>query len=126
MVYRVLADFTLVIHLAFIVFAMMGALLVLRWRWLIFVHIPAAVWGVLIQFKGWICPLTPLENRLRRSAGQSGYEGGFIDHYLLPVIYPEGLTTNIQIILGTVVLILNFVFYLLVILRIRKERSRKP
>jgi hypothetical protein len=126
MVYRILADITLVVHLAFIVFAMMGALLVLKWRWLIFIHIPAAVWGVLIQFMGWICPLTPLENCLRRSAGQSGYEGGFIDHYLLPVIYPDGLTPNIQFILGTVVLILNLVLYLIVIMRIRKERSGKP
>lgn len=125
MLYRVLADLTLVLHLIFILFVLFGALLVLRWRWFAFIHLPAAIWGALIEFMGWICPLTPLENRLRRTAGQSGYDGGFIDHYLIPIIYPEGLTGNIQIILGTAVIILNFVFYWLVIKRIKKVRSGK-
>jgi hypothetical protein len=123
MVYRVLADLTLVLHLLFILFVVFGALLVLKWRWFAFIHVPAAIWGALIEFMGWICPLTPLKNRFRHKAGQSGYDGGFIDHYLIPIIYPEGLTGNLQIILGTAVILLNLVFYWLVIKRIKKARS---
>ena len=125
MLYGILSELILLLHLAFILFVVLGGLLVLKWRWILFIHIPAAVWGVLIEFMGWICPLTPLENQFRHSAGQSGYDGGFIDHYLIPIIYPEGLTGNIQIILGTAVIILNLVFYWLVIKRIKKARSGK-
>jgi hypothetical protein len=86
------------------------------------VHLPAAVWGALIEFQGWICPLTPLENSLRASAGQAGYEGGFIEHYLLPVLYPAGLTQGVQVMLGSLVIAVNLVVYGL-LLRRRAARS---
>jgi hypothetical protein len=124
MVYRVLADLMVVLHLAFILFVIVGALLVLKWRWLIFIHIPAALWGALIEFMDWICPLTPLENSFRHKAGQSGYEGGFIDHYLIPIIYPEGLTSSLQFILGAGVIVLNVAIYWFVIKRISRYRKK--
>lgn len=111
MLYRILADILVLIHLLFIVFVILGALLVLRWGWIAWLHIPCALWGALIEFAGWICPLTPLENRLRVKSGTSGYESGFIEHYLLPVIYPDGLTPTIQILLGSIVLIVNTLAY---------------
>lgn len=111
------ADAVLVIHLAFIVFVMFGGLLVLKWHWLAVLHLPAAIWGIVIQFSGWLCPLTPLENMLRRAAGESGYHGGFIEHYLLPIIYPAGLTREIQFLLGAVVLLVNLGIYLYVLRR---------
>ena len=112
MTYRVLADAVLVLHLAFIAFALLGGLGVLRWPRLAWLHLPAALWAAGISFVGWICPLTPLENRLRRTGGEAGYEGGFIDHYIAPVIYPEGLTRGIQVALGAVVIALNLAIYL--------------
>jgi Protein of Unknown function (DUF2784) len=85
-------------------------------------HLPAAVWGALIEFQGWICPLTPLEKSLRAAAGQAGYRGGFIEHYLLPVLYPAGLTGQVQLILGSLVIVVNLIVYWLV-LRRRRARS---
>ena len=122
MIYRILADAVLVIHLAFIVFAVAGALAALRWRHLIWVHLPCALWAVAIELGGWLCPLTPLEIYLRHSAGQAGYTGGFIQHYLLPVIYPHSLTRDIQIGLGIGVLVVNLVVYTLVV---RKAFGRR-
>ncbi len=122
MIYQILADVVLVIHLLFIVFVVVGGLLLLWKRWLIWVHLPAAVWGALIEFMGWYCPLTPLENHFRQMAGQSGYEGGFIGHYLLPVIYPDGLTREIQLILGTIVVAVNLAIYFYVF---RVGRNKK-
>ena len=101
------ADLIVVLHLGFILFAVVGALLVLKWRWVLFLHIPAAAWATLIEFQGWLCPLTPLENSLRAAAGQTGYGEGFIAHYLLPIIYPAGLTREIQITLGIFVIAIN-------------------
>jgi hypothetical protein len=92
MFYRALADLVLVFHLAFIVFVVLGGLLTLRWRRIPLVHLPTVIWGVFIELSGGLCPLTPLENMLRRAAGTSGYSGGFIEHYLIPVIYPAGLS----------------------------------
>ena len=83
--YRLAADALVAAHLAFIVFVIVGGLLVLRWRRLVYVHIPAVIWGAMIEFKQWICPLTPLENELRAKAGQAGYTGGFVEYYFLPV-----------------------------------------
>ncbi len=111
MVYRFLADLVLVAHFAFVVFAVVGALLVLRWRWVVWLHLPAVVWAALIEFAGWICPLTPLENSLRELGGSAGYETGFVEHYILPVLYPGGLTREVQIVLGLLVLAVNVGIY---------------
>ncbi len=111
MIYSFLADLLVVIHLLFILFVIFGGLLVLWRKWVVFLHIPAAVWGALIEFKGWICPLTPLENHLRQLGGEQGYSGGFIEHYLIPIIYPDELTRTFQIILGIFVVVLNLMVY---------------
>jgi hypothetical protein len=110
-VYGLLADAVLVAHLAFVLFVTLGGLLVLKWRRLGWLHIPAAAWGATIEFAGWICPLTPLENDLRARAGQSGYEGDFIARYLMPVVYPDGLTRQDQLLLGSAALAINLAIY---------------
>jgi len=112
--YRLLADLTLVIHLAFIAFVLLGALAVLRWPRLAWLHLPALAWGVVVEAAGWRCPLTPLEVWLRRAAGDSGYPGGFIEHYLLAVLYPAGLTRELQWLLVALLLALNAALYALV------------
>src|SRR3989442_3690705 len=111
MLERWLANLVVLVHFAFLLFVSIGALAVLRWRWLAWVHVPAAIWGVLIEFSGWICPLTPLENALRERAGEPAYSGGFIAHYILRVLYPEGLTRGVQVVLGILVLGLNAAIY---------------
>jgi hypothetical protein len=111
MTYRVLADVVLVVHLSFIVFVVAGGLFFLRWRVVAWIHIPAVVWAVLLEFMGWICPLTPLENWLRAQAGDPGYGSGFIEHFLLPLVYPTILTRDLQVALGTSALILNAAIY---------------
>jgi nitrate reductase gamma subunit len=121
--YRALADLVLVVHLTFVLFVVLGGLLVLRWPWVAFLHIPTAIWGVLIEYSGWICPLTPLENSLRRSGGEAGYSGGFIQHYIQPLLYPAGLTRGTQIVLGSLALILNLAAYGILVSRMR---SRDP
>jgi hypothetical protein len=122
MLFRVLADFVVLLHFGFIVFALLGALLALRWPRVLWVHAPAAIWGVAIELRGWVCPLTPLENRLRSAGGAAGYPGGFIEHYLLPVIYPPGLTREVQVVLGLALLAVNVVVYRAVWLSWRKRR----
>ena len=111
MIYRALADLVLVVHLTFVLFVVLGGLLVLRWPRAAWLHIPAAIWGVLIEYTGWICPLTPLENSFRARGGEMGYSGGFIEHYIQPVLYPAGLTRGTQIALGSFVLLLNLGAY---------------
>jgi hypothetical protein len=111
MLYRVLADLVVVVHFAFAVFVIAGGLLVLRWRRLAWVHIPAAIWGALIEFAGWICPLTPLEKWFRERGGGAGYHGGFVEHYILPVLYPRGLTREVQLVLGALVVLVNLGVY---------------
>jgi hypothetical protein len=111
MIYRVLADLILVLHLAFIVFVVAGGLLALRLSWVPLVHLPAALWGVFIEASGRVCPLTPLENALRRAAGASGYEGGFIEHYLVPAIYPPVLSHQVQLELAGLVVLANALVY---------------
>lgn len=123
MIYRLLADTLLLLHLFFILFVVFGGLLSLRWRGAMYLHLPAAIWGTLIEFMGWICPLTPWENRLRHLAGDEGYSGGFIEHYLLPLVYPGGLTREIQIILGVAVLVVNLVIYVAVARKWRRESN---
>lgn len=119
MIHSALADLVFVVHFGFIVFVVLGGLLALRWPRAAFVHLPAAAWGILIELFGWVCPLTPIENSLRRSAGEAGYSGGFIEHYLLPVIYPGGLTRDVQIALAAIVVAVNLVVYLVVWRRVR-------
>ncbi|MEC3768191.1 MULTISPECIES: DUF2784 domain-containing protein [Cupriavidus] len=120
-----LADLVVIAHALFIVFVVAGGLLVLRWPRAAWVHLPAAVWGVLIEWGGWICPLTPLENSLRRAAGQAGYSGGFVERYLLPLIYPAGLTPAVQLWLGLVVLVVNVAIYALWWRRRRHHHARR-
>ena len=111
MAYRILADAVLVIHLGFIVFVVVGGFLV-RWRRVVaWLHLPAVAWAALIEFMGWVCPLTPLELWARSRAGETGYTGGFIEHYLLPVVYPAALTHEVQIVLGALVLVINVFVY---------------
>ena len=117
MIAKIVADFLVVIHLAFIVFVLFGGLLVLKWSKVSILHIPCILWATLIEFRGWICPLTPLEHHFRETAGDAGYTGGFIDHYLMPVIYPEELTQGIQIALGVTVLAINLGVYGVVLFR---------
>ena len=109
--YSWLADLTLCMHAGFVLFVIFGGLLVLRWRWIAWLHLPAAVWGAVVEFSGWICPLTPLENWLREHAGETGYSSDFVAYYLLPVLYPSSLTHDIQVILGTAVLLINISIY---------------
>lgn len=111
MAYRMLADLVLLAHATFVAFVLLGALLVWRWPRLAWLHVPAALWGTGIEFAGGICPLTPLENHWRRLAGDEGYTGGFVEHYVLPALYPEGLTRQVQVGLGLVVLALNLGLY---------------
>ena len=108
---RLLADLVLILHLAFVVFVLCGGLFVLKWRWIAWVHLPAAFWGTIVEFTGWICPLTPLENWLRAQSGEATYRSDFIAHYLLPVLYPDNLTRGIQLLLGTIVIVLNAAVY---------------
>ena len=122
MVYRALADLVLVLHLVFIVFVVAGGLLALRWRWAPLVHLPAALWGVFLEVSGGVCPLTPLESALRRVAGDSGYSGGFIEHYLIPIIYPEALTHPMQILLAGWVVLANALVYSFIWRRHRSAR----
>jgi len=125
MLQRSLADFVLVSHLAFIVFVVAGGLLALRWRWVALVHLPAAIWAVYIELSGGICPLTPLENALRRAAGASGYSGGFIEHYVLPVVYPAALSHSVQFVLAGLLVLANLLVYSFVLWRTyRKPRRR--
>ena len=114
MVDRALADVVLVVHLAFIVFVVAGGVLALRWRWAPLLHLPAAGWGIFVELTGRVCPLTPLENALRHSAGSSGYSGGFIEHYVAPVIYPLGLSHDVQLGLAAFVVFANVFVYWLV------------
>lgn len=111
MFYRLAADSVVVIHLLFIVFVLFGGLLVWRWRWLIVLHVPAMIWAATVEFLHLYCPLTPLENSLRAKAGSQGYDDGFIEHYLIPLIYPAGLTPQIQLWLGGIVLLSNLLVY---------------
>lgn len=125
MLYRILADMLVAAHLAFVVFVVLGGLLALRWPRVIWVHLPAAVWGVLIEFAGWLCPLTPLENWLRLRGGEAGYSGSFIERYVLPVLYPAGLTRSVQLTLGALALAVNVAIYWQVFRRLR-QRTRPP
>ncbi|OLD94756.1 MAG: DUF2784 domain-containing protein [Gemmatimonadetes bacterium] len=109
--YRLLADAVVLAHTAFVGFVVLGGFLAWRWSWLAWLHLPCAVWGAVIEYQGWVCPLTPLENALRRRAGLEGYAGGFVEHYVLPTLYPAGLTRPLQAVLGTLVVVVNLIAY---------------
>jgi hypothetical protein len=119
-----LADLVVLLHFAFVIFVVFGGLLALRWPKVAYVHLPVAVYGTLIELVGWICPLTPLEKRLRESAGLEGYEGGFVEHYILPVLYPAGLTRGVQLVLGVLVIAVNISMY--GVMASRHWRRRDP
>ena len=121
MMYAWLADLVIGVHFLFIVFTVAGGALALRWRWIPWLHLPALVWGATVEFTGWVCPLTPLENALRRAAGAATYTQGFVEHYLMPLIYPAGLTREWQWVLGGLLLVINAAVYALVW---RRRRSR--
>ena len=120
------ADALVVLHLAFVAFVVLGGLLVLRWRWIAWFHVPAALWGAWSEFAGWICPLTPLENRLREAAGQQGYATSFVEHYLMPVLYPATLTRELQWLLGAIVVGVNAVVYLVAWRRSKALHRPRP
>src|SRR5678809_958437 len=111
MLFRGAADLVLVVHLAFVLFVVLGGLLALRRPRVAWIHVPVALYGAAIEFVGFICPLTPLEVWLRRRGGEAGYEGGFIEHYIVAALYPKGLTREVQLVLGTAVLLLNGIVY---------------
>ena len=125
MLYRIAADALVVVHGLWLAFVVLGAFLVLRWTWVAWLHVPAVLWGAWVEFTGWVCPLTPWENQLRRLGGEEGYAGGFIERYVTAVIYPEGLTRDVQIVLGVAVLLLNVGAYFWVWRRLRAQRLRQ-
>ncbi|MFO8025773.1 DUF2784 domain-containing protein [Thiohalophilus sp.] len=114
-IYLILAELTVLLHFLFVAFVTVGALLLLRWPKLIWLHLPALFWGIYIQFSGGYCPLTPLEKNFRQLAGMKTYDGGFINHYLIPIIYPPGLTAEMQFMIGIGLIVLNALIYVLFI-----------
>jgi len=122
MFYTLTADAIVVLHLAFVIFVVAGGLLVFRWRRVALLHLPAVVWAVLLEFHGWLCPLTPLELKLRASGGQAGYGGGFIEHYILPVLYPAELDKVMQVEIGSLVIAVNIAVYGWLLWRIKNPR----
>ncbi|MGD8374828.1 MAG: DUF2784 domain-containing protein [Acidobacteriota bacterium] len=122
MVFRMAAAGVVLLHLAFVLFVALGGLLALRWRRAAWVHLPALLWGTWVELVGWICPLTPLESWLRRRGGTAGYEEGFLEHYLLPILYPAHLGRGLQVALGLGVLLLNAAIYTWALRRRRRAR----
>ena len=121
MIWRVLADLVLLLHLTFILFVILGGFLAIRWSWLKWAHLPAIVWAAALEFGGWICPLTPLEIWLLQKGGKAGYTGGFIEHYGIPLIYPTGLTPTIQWYLGIGIIALNVMAYTICLWSTRRK-----
>ena len=115
--FRILADTTVVLHLGFVLFVIFGGLLVARCPWIAWIHLPSAVWGAWVEFAGWVCPLTPLENWLRQQGGGPGYTSSFIEHYLTPILYPSSLSRELQWSLGGLVILVNAAVYWLLFCR---------
>ncbi len=111
MIYRILADAVVTLHFGFILFVVFGGLLAILRRWILLLHLPAVIWGALIEFQGWLCPLTTLEWKLRRAGEEAAYGRGFIEHYLVPIVYPDRLTPELQAVLGAAVLLINGAVY---------------
>ncbi|HLW11239.1 MAG TPA: DUF2784 domain-containing protein [Casimicrobiaceae bacterium] len=126
MLTRSAVDAALLLHFAFIAFVMLGALLAIRWQWIIVAHVPAVAWGAFIEATGGICPLTPIENRLRTETGLPSYGGGFIEHYLMRIIYPDGLTRATQYVLAGVVIVVNGAIYGWLLYRRRRVIADNP
>lgn len=122
MIFQLIADGVLGIHFLFVAFALLGALLLIRWPWIVWGHLPTVAWAAWIEFSGNICPLTPLENALRIRGGGSGYAGDFVGHYILGLLYPDGLTRQVQIVLGALVVVINMVIYGYVFFWHKKKR----
>jgi hypothetical protein len=122
--YRIGADIIMLLHILFIFFVVFGSLLALYRKWIIWLHIPVVLWGVAIEVIGWICPLTPLENALRRAAGRDGYSGGFVEHYLISIIYPDGLTRGGQLVLAGLIIVVNILLYGIVLTRRRAKKKK--
>lgn len=118
--YNLLADVIVLAHFLFIAFVICGGFLVIRWPRVAFVHLPAAIWGAVVEIFGWVCPLTPLENNFRLLAGNSSYSGDFVARYLIPLIYPENLTTTIQQLFGGVVITVNMIIYTIAVRKHKK------
>ena len=118
--YLWLSNLIILVHFLFILFVLLGGLLVLRWPKIIWLHLPAIIWGFLVEINGWICPLTPWENHFRQLAGKLVYEGDFIGEYLIPLIYPIGLTREMQYLFAIIVVLLNAMFYFLIWQRHKK------
>jgi hypothetical protein len=118
-----LADAVVLVHLVFILFILLGGLLVLRWPWMAWLHLPTVAWGVLVQCMGWICPLTPLENQLRLSAGGARYQGGFVEHYVIPILYPLRVGPRLHLILGALVFLINAMVYASLLVRARRRKG---
>jgi hypothetical protein len=125
MIERLLADGVVMLHFGFILFVGFGGFLLLRWKWVAIPHLPAVAWAAAIEFRHGICPLTPLEQSLRRAAGEAGYSGSFIEHYLIPIIYPAGLDERLQYILGALVIVINLAVYGWVLFRHRHGATHK-
>ncbi len=121
--YRLAADLVVVLHLVFILFVFLGGLTLFRWPRMIWIHVPAAVWGGLVELVGAPCPLTPLENHLRNAGSIATYSGGFIHHYIMPIVYPPGLTRETQVVLGVLVLGINFAIYFKFLTRKQKKMA---
>lgn len=124
--WRLLADVVVVVHALFILFVVAGGLLALRWKWMAFVHLPVAVYGVVIELVGFTCPLTPLEKALRRRAGSAGYDGGFVEHYVIPLVYPGEFTTGVKIALAVLIVAVNVAVYVVVWQRARWRPGADP
>jgi hypothetical protein len=123
--YRLLADGLVVVHAAFVGFVVVGGLLVLKWPRVAFVHVPAVAWGVVVELAGWVCPLTPLENQAREAGGGIAYQGDFIEHYLLPALYPADLTRQMQWTLGVAAVLVNMAIYGLVMVQGRRREATR-
>lgn len=121
MLYQLAADFIVLIHIAFIVFVLAGGLLVFKWRWVIWLHIPAAIWGALIEIVGWVCPLTPIENMLRQASTSEVYTSSFLDRYLAPLIYPAGFTDEMATATGIAVIVINVLVYSIFLIRRKSD-----
>ncbi len=123
MLFRLLANLVVLAHALFVAFVVLGGFLAWRRRWVAWLHVPATVWGVAIEYAGWICPLTPLENYFRTRAGLEGYGGGFVEHYVIPLLYPAGLTPPQQLVLGTFALTVNLVAYGVLVRRMLRRST---
>ena len=120
MFYQLAADAVVLLHFGFILYVVLGGLLSYKWLWLLWLHLPAVVWGAVMSMAGWICPLTPLEIKFRAAGGGGHYSSGFIEHYILPVIYPAGLSRELQTTMGVALLVVNALVYLGLIIKYKK------